>query len=59
MTHKDACYFSLAETLEKSEKKAEALPYNERLVAEFEQSQYLEEAKRRIALLRTMTAPGP
>ena len=58
-THKDAVYFSLAEALEKSEKKAEALPYYERLVAEFEQSQYLEEAKRRIALLKPITAPGP
>jgi outer membrane protein assembly factor BamD len=55
-THKDALYFSLAETLEKSVKKPEALPYYERLVAEFQQSQYLDEAKRRIALLKTTIA---
>ena len=48
----DSLYFHLAETLEKSEKKAEALPYYERLVKEFEQSEYLQEAKRRIDLLR-------
>jgi outer membrane protein assembly factor BamD len=54
-TRKDAVYFFLAEALEKSgsaEKKAEALPYYERLVREFETSQYLEEAKRRAALLK-------
>ena len=37
-TRKDALYFYLAEALEKSEKKAEALPYYERLVEEFEQA---------------------
>ena len=51
-THKDALYFHLAEALQKSEKKAEALPYYERLVREFDQSQYLDEAKRRIAQLK-------
>ncbi len=49
---RDSLYFHLAETLEKSEKKAEALPYYERLVSEFEQSEHLEEARRRIALLK-------
>jgi tetratricopeptide (TPR) repeat protein len=51
-TRKDSVYFNLADALEKSEKKAEALPYYERLIKEFEQSQYLVEAKRRIALLK-------
>jgi outer membrane protein assembly factor BamD len=51
-TRKDAVYFYLAEALEKSDKKAEALPYYERLVTEFDQSQYLAEAKRRIDLLK-------
>jgi outer membrane protein assembly factor BamD len=56
-TRRDAVYFYLAEALEKSapadnSKKAEALPYYERLVSEFVQSQYLEEAKRRIELLK-------
>ena len=51
-TRKDALYFHLAETLEKSDRKAEALPYYERLVNEFEQSEYLEEARRRIDRLK-------
>ena len=56
---KDSLYFHLAETLEKSEKKAEALPYYERLVREFEQSEYLEEAKKRIELLKTQLKLAP
>jgi outer membrane protein assembly factor BamD len=51
-SHRDSLYFHLAETLEKTDKKAEALPYYERLVEEFEQSEYLQEAKRRIDLLK-------
>ena len=56
---KDSLYFHLAETLEKSEKKAEALPYYERLVREFEQSEYLEEARKRIELLKTQLKIAP
>jgi outer membrane protein assembly factor BamD len=51
-TRKDAVYFYLADALEKSDKKPEALPYYERLVAEFERSQFIEQAKRRIELLK-------
>jgi outer membrane protein assembly factor BamD len=51
-TRKDALYFRLAETLEKSEKKAEALPYYERLLSEYEKSEFLEEAKRRVDRLK-------
>ena len=54
-SRKDTVYFRLAETLEKygiPEKKQEALPYYERLVNEFEQSEHLEEARRRIDRLR-------
>ena len=51
-TRKDALYFRLAETLEKDDKKAEALPYYERLVNEYEQSEHLEEARRRIDRLK-------
>ncbi len=57
-TRKDAVYFHLAETLEKSGAKtgvAEALPYYERLVNEYQQSEFLEEAKKRIALLKAQT----
>jgi outer membrane protein assembly factor BamD len=51
-TRRDSVYFHLAETLEKTDRKAEALPYYERLVKEFERSEFLEEAKKRIELLR-------
>jgi outer membrane protein assembly factor BamD len=51
-TNRDKAYFLLAESLEKVKRPAEALPYYERLVAEFERSEYLEEAKKRIADLK-------
>jgi outer membrane protein assembly factor BamD len=56
-TRKDSLYFHLAEALEKSKKEAEALPYYERLLTEYEQSEYLEEAKERVALLKTQLKP--
>jgi outer membrane protein assembly factor BamD len=49
---RDAVYYHLAESLVRSEKAAEALPYYERLVAEFEQSEYLDDAMKRIAELK-------
>jgi outer membrane protein assembly factor BamD len=61
-TRRDAVYFYLGDALEKTgtdAAKAEALPYYERLVKEFEKSQYLEEAKRRIEVLKaTVPAAG-
>jgi len=51
-TSRDAVYFYLGESLVKIQRPAEALPYYERLVAEFERSEYLETAKRRIAELK-------
>lgn len=57
-TRKDAVYFYLADTLEKSGKKPEALPYYERLVREFEQSEFLAEARKRIELLKAETPAG-
>jgi outer membrane protein assembly factor BamD len=51
-THRDAVYFHLAESLFKADKKPEALPYYERLVQEFEQSEYLADARKRIAELK-------
>jgi len=45
-------YFYLAESLYKTDKKPEALPYYERLVQEFEKSEYLQEAQKRIAELK-------
>jgi len=52
-TRRDAVYYHLAESLVRSDKKAEALPYYERLLAEFEQSEYIDDAKKRVAELKT------
>lgn len=49
---RDAVYFHLAESLYRTDKKAEALPYYERLLREFEQSEYLAEAQQRVAELK-------
>lgn len=51
-TGRDAVYFYLAEALIKVKREAEALPYLERLVAEFEQSQHLADAHKRITELK-------
>jgi outer membrane protein assembly factor BamD len=53
---RDAVYYHLAESLYRSgngEKKPEALPYYERLVKEFETSEFLPAAQKRIAELKT------
>ena len=66
-THRDALYFYLAESLylqakqsiepkESEAKLAEALPYYERLVKEFEQSEHLPAAQKRIAELKNPSA---
>jgi outer membrane protein assembly factor BamD len=51
-TYRDAVYFHLAEALVRVNQGAEALPYFERLVKEFEKSEYLEAAQRRISELK-------
>jgi outer membrane protein assembly factor BamD len=51
-TNRDAVYFYLAESLRRAQNPAEALPYYERLVAEFETSQYLEDARRWISEIK-------
>lgn len=48
---RDAVYYYLAESLLKTEKKAEALPYYDRLVKEFERSEYLADAHRKLETL--------
>ena len=55
-TGRDQVYFHLAESYLKIKRDAEALPYYERLVAEFQQSQYLEEARKRIAEIKATQA---
>lgn len=52
-TRRDAVYFHLAEIWFATDKKAAALPYYERLLKEFEQSEYLERARKRVAELKT------
>ncbi len=51
-TGRDSVYYLLAESLRMTDKKAEALPYYERLLSEFAQSEYLENARKRIAELK-------
>jgi outer membrane protein assembly factor BamD len=55
-TNRDAVYFYLGEALVKGRQPAEALPYYERLIEEFQQSEYLPEANKRIAELKTPVA---
>ena len=52
---RDEVYFYLAESLARTDKKAEAIPYFERLLTEFEASEHIEEAKRRLEELKTQT----
>jgi outer membrane protein assembly factor BamD len=53
---RDVVYFFLGESLIKMGNNPEALPYFERLVSEFEQSEYLAEARVRIEQLKTNAA---
>jgi outer membrane protein assembly factor BamD len=55
-TNRDAVYFHLADSLMKMKKEAEALPYLEKLVQEFEQSEYLPQTQKRIAELKAAQA---
>jgi len=55
-TSRDAVYFHLADSLIKMRKEAEALPYLEKLVEEFEQSEYLTQSQKRIAELKASLA---
>ena len=53
-TGRDAVYYYLGESLIKMKKEAEALPYFEKLMQEFEQSQYLPETQKRITELKAL-----
>jgi outer membrane protein assembly factor BamD len=55
-THRDAVYYHLGECLMKIERPAEALPYYDKLVAEFETSEYLENAKKRVDEIKATLA---
>lgn len=51
-TRRDAVYFQMAECILKMGNPAEALPWFERVVVEFEQSEYLQRAERRISEIK-------
>ena len=55
-THRDDVYFYLAELLAKNKKEAEAIPYYERLIAEFDKSEHLEDARKRLQELKAQQA---
>jgi outer membrane protein assembly factor BamD len=58
-TRRDFVYYMLGESYVKIQRPAEGLPFFERLVKEFEQSEYLEKAKLRITELKALPAtPG-
>jgi outer membrane protein assembly factor BamD len=58
-SRRDAVYFTLGETLMRAGREPEALPYFEKLVAEFEQSEHLEDARERIAQLKAQAKLKP
>lgn len=55
-TNRDAVYFYLGESLFKANRKAEALPYYEMLVQEFQESEYLPDATKRVAELKSQSS---
>ena len=58
-TDRDAVYYYLAEALAQLNRHAEALPLMEKIPQEFEKSEYLEKAAKRIEELKTAVAKGP
>ena len=59
-TGRDAVYFNLADAYTKVRRPAQALPLYERLLSEFEKSQYLADTNRRIAEIKAApAAPVP
>ena len=55
-TRRDAVYYYLADSYVKTKQEAAALPLLEKLVEEFEQSEYLAEAQKRITELKAQVA---
>jgi outer membrane protein assembly factor BamD len=55
-TARDNVYFYLAESYVRSKREAEALPLYERLVNEFEKSEHLPDAQKRISALKAQAA---
>ena len=48
----DRIYFYLAESLSRTDKNAEAIPYFERLLTEFDSSEHLDDARNRLEVLK-------
>jgi outer membrane protein assembly factor BamD len=55
-TRRDSVYFYLGECYAKSSQPAQALPYFDRLIKEFEQSEHLADAQKRIEMLKAEIA---
>jgi outer membrane protein assembly factor BamD len=55
-TSRDSVYFYLAESYVKSKRVAQALPLYEKLVTEFQKSEHLQDAQKRIAELKAQAA---
>jgi len=53
---RDEVYFYLAESLARTKKEAEAIPYFERILAEFEYSEHMDEAKKRVQELKAQSS---
>jgi outer membrane protein assembly factor BamD len=51
-SRRDAVYYYLAESLARSDKKAEAIPYLERLLEEFAESEHRQDARKRLEELK-------
>jgi outer membrane protein assembly factor BamD len=56
-TGRDAVYYYMGEILSRNNP-AEALAYYERLLSEFEQSEYLEDTRKKVALLKAAAPPS-
>jgi outer membrane protein assembly factor BamD len=55
-THRDAVYFYLGESFMKVNQPAQALPYYDRLLKEFEQSEYLADTQKRVDTIKATMA---
>ena len=58
-SERDAVYYYLAEALAQLNRPAEALPLLEKIPQEFEKSDYIEKAKKRLDALKTAAAMPP
>ena len=55
-SNRDSVYFYLAESYVKTQRQPQALPYYEKLVNEFDKSEHLQDAQKRIAELKALAA---